>query len=105
MTDGEEATDLFDEADRNEAVGCPELVILDINLPKKRGFEVLAHLRRSRRCNHVPVIIVSTSGAAKDRDTMMRGGANAYFRKPSEFDEFLKLGDLVMEWLSKETQN
>ena len=95
VQDGEQATRLFDEADLDSCKPCPDVVILDINLPKKRGGEVLQHIRRSRRGNAVPVIVVSTSDSANDRDDVMNRGANGYFRKPSEYDEFLKLGAVI----------
>ena len=76
-------------------------MILDINLPKKHGIEVLQHLRRSDRCREARVIVVSTSNAGKDREAVMTSGADAYFSKPSRYDDFLKLGDLILQWLPK----
>ncbi len=99
--DGEEATRFFDEADQNDSAPCPAMVILDINLPKKGGGEILKHLRQSRRCGTAAVIAVSTSQAARDREAMLKGGANAYFRKPSEYEAFLKLSGLILEWFPK----
>lgn len=101
VKDGEEATRFFDNADRDEFAPCPALVILDINLPKKSGIQVLQHLRGSHRCREASVIVVSTSTAERDRAAAMRNGANAYFCKPSKYDEFLKLADLILEWFPK----
>jgi two-component system, chemotaxis family, response regulator Rcp1 len=101
VKDGEEATRFFDHADHDDSAPCPSLVILDINLPKKNGVEVLQHLRGSQRCREASVIVVSTSSAAQDREAVMMNGADAYFSKPSKYDEFLKLGDLILEWLPK----
>jgi len=101
VKDGEEATRFFDDADRDDSAPCPSLIILDINLPKKHGTEVLQHLRNSRRCREAPVIVVSTSDAARDREAVFQNGADAYFCKPSKYDEFLKLGDLILEWFPK----
>lgn len=99
VRDGEQAIRYFDEMDAHEASPCPALVILDINLPKKQGGEVLQHMRNSRRCSKALVIAVSTSGAQQDRDTMAKLGANAYFRKPSDYNDFMKLRDVVAELL------
>src|SRR5262249_8915338 len=97
LRDGEQAIRFLDDADRDVSAPCPNLVILDINLPKRHGTEVLRHLRQSSRCGNTPVIVVSTSDSARDREESMKRGATGYFRKPSEFDEFLKLGDVIRE--------
>src|SRR5271154_3874252 len=99
VRDGEQAIRFFDEADGDEAAPCPGLVILDINLPRKQGTEVLQHMRKSRRCGGALVIAVSTSNSERDREEMAKLGANAYFRKPSHYAEFMKLGDMVKELL------
>ncbi len=93
--DGEQAIQFFDQVDGDVTAPCPALVILDINLPRKHGGEVLQHMRRTRRCGGALVIAVSTSDSALDREQMTRLGANAYFRKPSEYADFMKLGDMV----------
>ena len=79
---------------------CPDLVLLDINLPKKPGGEVLRHMRDCRRCEKTPVIVVSTSDSVQDREDMSRLGANGYFRKPSQYAQFMKLGELIKEVLN-----
>jgi CheY-like chemotaxis protein len=101
VKDGEEAARFFDNADHDDSAPRPVLVILDINLPKKHGLEVLQHLRRSHRCREASVIVVSTSNAAKDRENVIMSGADAYFCKSSTYDEFLKLADLIQEWFPK----
>lgn len=95
VRDGEEAMGFFDHADTDATVECPALVILDINLPKRQGGEVLEYMRKSRRCSNALVITVSTSDSARDREEMENLGANGYFRKPSEYDSFMKLGDMI----------
>ncbi len=104
VKDGEEATRFFDNADSDDSAPCPSLVILDINLPKKHGIQILQHLRRSHRCRGASVIVVSTSTAAKDREDVILNGADAYFCKPSKYDDFLKLADLIREWFPKTTK-
>jgi DNA-binding response OmpR family regulator len=99
VTDGEQATRFFDEMDLASSKPCPDAIILDINLPKKRGGEILRHIRRSVRCSATPVLIVSTSGSEKDRADVMKHGANGYFRKPSEYDEYLRLGPILRGFL------
>ena len=95
VQDGREATDIFDKADVDEKVVSPDVVLLDLNLPKKSGFEVLQHMQASKRCKHTRVVIVTSSDSAKDRAQAQALGAHAYFRKPSDFNEFMKLGEVV----------
>ena len=95
VRDGEQTVRLFDEADSDDAAPFPTLVILDINLPRKQGSEVLQHIRKSRRCGTASVLVVSTSNSAEDRERMMKLGANAYFHKPSQYADFMKMGDVV----------
>jgi len=97
--DGEKAVDFVEDVDRDEKVPCPHLVLLDLNLPKKTGAEVLECVRRSHRCGDVPVIILTSSDSPKDREQVARLGATRYFRKPSRLAEFMRLGDLVREVL------
>ena len=95
VEDGEQAVLFFDRADDEPEMPCPALMILDINLPRKQGGDVLRHMRRSRKCANIPVIAVSTSDLAEDRERMTNLGVDRYFRKPSDYDEFMKLGEIA----------
>jgi CheY-like chemotaxis protein len=99
LRDGEQAMRHFEQLETDEKAVCPAVVILDINLPRRQGGEVLQYMRQTRRCANTPVIVVSTSGSAQDRGRMIECGANDYFRKPSEYEEFMKLGSSVKELL------
>ncbi|HEY3840823.1 MAG TPA: response regulator [Bryobacteraceae bacterium] len=92
---GNDATRFFDAADHDETAPCPNLVLLDLNLPKKSGDQVLQHLRKSVRCRNAKVLIVTSSDLAVERRALTALGATAYFRKPSEYAQFLKLGPVV----------
>jgi DNA-binding response OmpR family regulator len=100
VRDGEQAIRFFEQADASPAAPCPALVILDINLPRKQGGEVLKQMRKSQRCSSSPVIAVSTSESTHDRERMMKLGANDYFHKPSEYEDFMKLGARVKALLA-----
>jgi len=99
LTDGEKAIRFLESADRDSSIEVPDVVILDINLPKKHGGDVLQSLRRSVRFGTAPVLIVTSSDSARDREAMIKLGANGYFRKPSAYLEFMKLGELVKSML------
>lgn len=98
--DGEKAVDFIDLMDADSSIGCPDVVLLDLNLPKKSGDQILAHMRRSKRCGQVPVVVVTSSDSPRDKAETARLGATQYFRKPSRLDEFMKLGPLVRDLLS-----
>jgi CheY-like chemotaxis protein len=98
--DGEKAAEFLEEVDRDEAAPRPQLLLLDLNLPKKTGAEVLERVRKSPRCSRLPVIVLTSSDSPKDREVTTRLGATHYFRKPSRLAEFMKLGDVVRDLLS-----
>jgi DNA-binding response OmpR family regulator len=95
LDDGEKAIEYIDALDRNESAICPNLVLLDLNLPKRTGDQILRHIRESARCRAVPVLIVTSSDSPKDKQQTNTLGATGYFRKPSRLDEFMQLGNLV----------
>jgi CheY-like chemotaxis protein len=99
VNDGEKAIQVIDAADRDDAASCPSVVILDLNLPRKTGYEVLEHYRHSRRCGAGQVLIVTSSDSKQDRENTARLGANGYFRKPSGYAAYLKLGEIVRTML------
>lgn len=104
VNDGEQAVRFFDLADKDITMPCPALVILDINLPKKQGGEVLKYMRQSSRSANALVVVVSTSETARDREQMEKLGANRYFRKPSGYDQFMQLGEIVKTLLFARSQ-
>ena len=78
----------------------PDLVILDINLPKRQGREVLDVMRRTRRSANAAVLVVTSSNSDRDREEMGALRVDAYFRKPSEYESFLQLGELAKKLLT-----
>jgi DNA-binding response OmpR family regulator len=101
VKDGEQAIRFFDQADSDADMPCPALVILDINLPRKHGNAVLQHMRLSRKCGKALVLAVSSSASDRDREEMAKLGANGYFQKPSDYDDFMKLGDIIKGLLGR----
>jgi chemotaxis family two-component system response regulator Rcp1 len=100
IEDGEKAIEFIQATEADEAAPCPDLAIVDLNLPKKPGREVLARMRMSERCRHIPVIILSSSDAERDRADAVQFGASRYIRKPSKLEEFLSLGLIFKALLS-----
>jgi two-component system, chemotaxis family, response regulator Rcp1 len=99
IKDGEVAIRFIDQTDSDNGAPCPDLVILDLNLPRMHGSEVLQHLRKSRRCFRAFVIAVSSSDSAQDRTEMLSLGANGYFHKPFAYAPFMQLGEIVKTML------
>ena len=100
--DGERAVELFDRLDRDR-MRCPDLVLLDLKLPKRDGHEILERMRTSVQCAHVPVVIVTSSNAREDRDKAAKLGATRYLRKPHGLDEFIQLGAVLKDILTGTT--
>ena len=95
--DGEWAIRMIDEVDSNASSPCPDVLLLDLNVPRCTGDEVLERIRKSPRLANTPVVIMTSSESLDDRDRLMKLGATEYFRKPSNLREFMKLGRLVRE--------
>ena len=95
LEDGEKACDFLDQVDNNPESVKPDVLLLDLNLPKRSGKDVLVCLRRSRTCQHIPVLIITSSDASKERDELTKLGVARYFRKPASYDEFMKLGAVL----------
>ena len=98
--DGAEALDLLFGTENVPPIRLPELVLLDINMPKISGLEVLQRVRANERTRLLPVVVMTTSDEEKDRVESYRLGANSYVAKPVEFAEFSKaVMQLGMYWL------
>jgi chemotaxis family two-component system response regulator Rcp1 len=95
LTDGDQAVKFVRGLADNPALPCPDLLLLDMHLPKRDGAEVLRSVRCSSRCERLPVIIFTSSIDPVDSQSVAGDRAARYFRKPASLDEFMKLGDLV----------
>jgi CheY-like chemotaxis protein len=95
LDDGEKVIRFFERADLDPQAPCPDLILLDINMPRYKGSEILRALRARWRCRNSLVLVVTSSDSDSDRREMDSLGVNGYFRKPSAFEEFMKLGQLV----------
>jgi two-component system, response regulator len=78
----------------------PQVVLLDLNLPKVSGLEVLRQLRANERTRHLPVVILTSSNEEQDRFRGYENGANSYVRKPVDFNQFMEaVRQLGLYWL------
>lgn len=98
VRDGEAAIRFIEQADTGE-MPCPALILLDLNLPTKTGGEVLARIRASKRCGKVPVVVVTSSDSLLDHACADALGADRYFHKPADYDEYMQLGAIVRKFL------
>jgi two-component system response regulator len=89
VPDGEEALRYL-LPDDDSSNPTPALVLLDINLPKVNGLEVLRQLRRDDRTRYLPVVVLTTSNEERDILETYNLGANSFVRKPVVFGEFLE---------------
>jgi CheY-like chemotaxis protein len=85
VRDGEQLMDALSEID------LPDMLFLDLNMPRKNGFQCLSEIRKNEKLKELPVIIFSTSLQPDAVDKLYEGGAHYYIRKPSNFDHFKKV--------------
>lgn len=95
ISDGEKAFDYLRRRGEHLNAGRPNLVLLDLNLPKRDGWEVLDEIRGSPDLKGTPVVILSSSGNPEDRERAARTPNSLYIRKPSTLDEFLAIGKQI----------
>lgn len=95
--DGVEALNYFFGGENNV---LPQLVLLDLKLPKIDGLEVLKRIRADKRTSTLPVVVFTSSSEEEDKVKSYQLGANSYVRKPIEFEQFLEATkQLGVYWL------
>lgn len=91
VRDGAAAIDFLQNTARQNKQELPDLILLDVNLPKRNGHEVLSFIKNDESFKHIPVIILTTSSSEKDILTSYNNYANSYITKPIDVDNFLKV--------------
>ena len=100
LRDGAQALDYFFGQDKNSSRPLPQLVLLDLKLPKVDGLEVLKRLRSEEKTKFLPVVILTSSGEPRDLVEGYAAGANSYVRKPVDFNQFAEaVRQLGLYWL------
>jgi CheY-like chemotaxis protein len=89
VTNGEDAVAYMRKQGRYAGVPTPDLVLLDLNLPRRDGREVLREIKEDPELRRVPVVVLTTSEAEEDVLASYNLHANAYVRKPVDFDQFV----------------
>jgi chemotaxis family two-component system response regulator Rcp1 len=98
--DGEEALNFLRHSLCFTAKQDPDFILLDLNLPKMDGHEVLAEIKRDPGLKHIPVMILTSSTNEQDRSKAGLNHANSYFLKPAELDSYPSLVKSIQEsWL------
>lgn len=101
VKDGREALDFLDKQGEYAGAGMPDLVLLDINLPKKNGHEVLKYIKENENLQHIPVTIFTTSSSERDINLCYHNHANCYITKPVDLNDFLQVVATVVNfWIS-----
>jgi CheY-like chemotaxis protein len=103
VKDGEEALDYLFQKGRYSHLTVddyPELVLLDLKLPKLGGLEVLKKIRENKKTSLTPVVILTSSREERDLSNGYKLGANSYVRKPVDFNQFMEaVKQLGLYWL------
>lgn len=94
-TDGEMALDFLFKRGNFTNVEKPDLILLDLNLPKKNGLEVLKEIKADTTLKKTPVIVLTTSDAEYDISNAYDNHANCYILKPVDFDDFAHIIKLI----------
>lgn len=98
--DGVEAMDFLNKENKYSDAPKPDIILLDLNLPRKDGREVLREVKSDEDLKSIPIVILTTSSAKEDVIKTYRNHANCYITKPVDFDQFLKVINAIEDfWL------
>jgi two-component system, chemotaxis family, response regulator Rcp1 len=101
VCDGEEAVDFLHRRGDYHAAVRPDLILLDLNLPRKDGREVLEEIKGDVSLKHIPVVVLTTSSAEQDILKSYALHANCYITKPVDLEQFAKVVSSIEEfWFS-----
>jgi len=99
IDDGAEALAYARSEGKYSGAARPDAAVLDMNLPKSEGTEVLEALRRNERLSEVPVVVLTSSASPAERLRMERLGVQRFITKPPDLEEFLQIGNVVADLL------
>lgn len=90
--------------DNSEKYPVPQIVLLDLNMPKKDGRQTLKEIKEDKELSKIPVIVLTTSKQQDDIDCMYRLGTNSYIAKPSSFEELMRVAREIESYWFKTVQ-
>ncbi len=91
VSDGVEALDFLNRTEKYSDSPEPDLILLDLNMPRKDGREVLEEIKNDERLAHIPVVVLTTSESEQDVLKSYKLHANCYITKPLDFEKFSKV--------------
>jgi CheY-like chemotaxis protein len=104
VNDGQEAINFLEQIPPYSNIEAPNLILLDINLPKINGHEVLKYIKSNSTLKKIPVIMLTTSSSEKDINECYSNYANCYITKPNDVADFFKIIENVNNfWINNAT--
>lgn len=100
LSDGAEMLEELESVSKSDRM--PDLIVLDLNLPRHDGLEILAFVRQRDNLSSIPLVILTSSDSPKDVTAASRLGFHNYIRKPSSLDEFLAIGGIFRKLIEKQ---
>jgi len=100
VLDGIELMNHLTEHSRSEAKRLPDLILLDLNMPRKNGRQALIEIKAEPALQHIPIVILTTSADQNNVDLTLKAGAESFITKPATFDEWVEMMKALAErWL------
>jgi CheY-like chemotaxis protein len=100
VVDGIELMDYLSEHSRSGAKQLPDLILIDMNMPRKDGLQVLIEIKSEPVLRHIPVVILTSSQEPEDAGLTLQAGAESCIAKPATFDEWIEMmKSLADRWL------
>lgn len=99
--DGVRVLELLGKKNSSDQLPRPDIILLDLNMPKKNGLEVLVELKSDPKFSTIPIIVYTSSVVPDDVKSAYRRHANAYVKKPGDFESYIKIAKSISDfWLS-----
>lgn len=97
-SDGERALEQLNGRLASEGAKLPDLILLDLNMPRKDGRDLLVEIKQDPRLSAIPIVVLTTSNSPEDEKTAYRLGACSFITKPHNLDEFEQVLDVMMDY-------